>query len=315
MIQIPLNKELLTKHVEIISGKILSEIENQEKSITDRDTLKCLEYLQKDDKIIEILKSNVSELRNIIDDFEKKYPNSIGKDEYKNKDFPKSDIPKIYRTLKDEIFEKEYKNWGSRTTYGAYQFVKNIGLKTCPYCNRNYTFVVDQNDGKLRPEIDHFFPKSKYPFLAISFYNLIPSCPVCNHTKSDIVYSDLLNPYEIKKDDFKLTYTPQNADFINIEKEKYNLDSFEVDFIKGNEENLKIFKLKELYKQHKDIIIELILKKKYYPKSYIKELKTFGFSEDEIYRYIFSNYKDEKDLSNRPLSKLTRDIAEELGII
>lgn len=71
------------------------------------------------------------------------------------------------------FFEKEYNNWGKRKTYGSYKFVETLDLKTCPYCNRNYTFIVDEESGKLRPELDHFYPKSIYPFLAMSFYNLI----------------------------------------------------------------------------------------------------------------------------------------------
>jgi hypothetical protein len=41
----------------------------------------------------------------------------------------------------------------------------------------------------------------------------------------------------------------------------------------------------------------------------------FHFTDDEIYRYLFSNYKQDKDLHKRPLSKLIKDISEELGIL
>jgi len=58
-----------------------------------------------------------------------------------------------------------------------------------------------------------------------------------------------------------------------------------------------------------------ICTKNTFPISYIEELKSFKFSEDEIYRYLITNYKNDKDLSKCPLSKLTRDIAEELGLI
>ena len=85
--------------------------------------------------------------------------------------------------------------------------------------------------------------------------------------------------------------------------------------ISGNESNIELFKLEELYKQHKDIVLELLIKKAYYPQSYIKELEGFGFSEDEIYRHLFSNYKKEEDLHKRPLSKLIKDISQELGLL
>ncbi len=57
-----------------------------------------------------------------------------------------------------------------------------------------------------------------------------------------------------------------------------------------------------------------LIKKVYYPKSYIDELKKFKFSEDEIYRYLFCNYKKDEDFHKRPLSKLIKDISEELNL-
>ena len=80
--------------------------------------------------------------------------------------------------------------------------------------------------------------------------------------------------------------------------------------------NNEYFQHQELYQNHKDIVIELILKEINYPKSYIQELIKNGFgTEEEIYRFIFSNYLSIDDLHKRPLSKLTRDIVEELGIL
>ena len=109
----------------------------------------------------------------------------------------------------------------------------------------------------------------------MSFYNLIPSCPICNHTKSSKVSENLINPYDIKDDDFKFTYKPTDISFSQIESKKYNSDSFEIEF-KNHNENIDIFKLDELYKQHKDIVVDLLMKKAYYPKSYIEELENKG---------------------------------------
>ena len=62
-------------------------------------------------------------------------------------------------------------------------------------------------------------------------------------------------------------------------------------------------------------MIELICKKIHYPKSYINELSSFGFTKEEVYRFLFCNYQKDEDLSKRPLSKLIKDINEELGFI
>jgi len=293
MIKIEFNQELFDKHIEEISksiAKLISDLDNSDE---------CLKYLSEPKEIENILKANTFQMKLYIEFFKTTYPDSL------------EDDKELNRILREEIFEKEYKNWGSRKKYGAYYFVKALGLNSCPYCNRNYTFVVDSDNGKLRPEIDHFYPKSIYPFLAMSFYNLIPSCSICNHTKSDKVKEDLENPYDIEANSYQFTYTPQSVEFAVVEKEKYNFDSLEIE-ISGNQSNIELFKLKELYKQHKDIVLELLIKKAYYPQSYIDELSNFGFSQDEIYRYLFSNYNQDDDLHKRPLSKLIRDISQEL---
>ena len=303
MVKINFNQKLFDTHIAEITPKILTAIKNIDRTNLEEETINCLDYLLVENQIKDILEADTNKLKEFIDFFSNQYPSSMVNESELN------------TTLREKIFEKEYKNWSGRKTYGAYSFVKALGLETCPYCNRNYTFVVDSENGKLRPEIDHFYPKSIYPFLAMSFYNLIPSCTICNHTKSDTVKEDLDNPYETTKDSYKFTYTPNSLDFATVENEKYNFDSFEIS-ISGNESNIELFKLEELYKQHKDIVLELLIKKAYYPQSYIEELeKSFGFTQDEIYRYLFSNYNQDEDLHKRPLSKLVRDISEELGLV
>ncbi|WP_324171419.1 hypothetical protein [Sulfurimonas sp.] len=198
------------------------------------------------------------------------------------------------------------------------EFIDNINLGSCPYCNRNYIFTVNKK-GSVKPEIDHFYPTSKYPYLAVCFFNLIPSCPTCNgfgakEAKDTFYAYPITNPYELKEDDFKFSISPESIEFFNVKNKKYDFGSFEIE-VYGNNANLEVFKLEELYKQHKDIVLELLIKKAYYPDSYVQELKGFDFSEDEIYRYLFSNYKEEKDLHKRPLSKLIKDISQELELI
>lgn len=43
--------------------------------------------------------------------------------------------------------------------------------------------------------------------------------------------------------------------------------------------------------------------------------KSFWFSQDKIYHYLFSNYSKDEDLHKRPLSKLIKDISKELELI
>lgn len=80
----------------------------------------------------------------------------------------------------------DYKGLCGDDDWNAYKLCKMINLSLCPYCNRQYIFTVEK-DGKglVRPQLDHFFVKSVFPYLSCSFFNLIPSCPFCNEGKGD----------------------------------------------------------------------------------------------------------------------------------
>jgi hypothetical protein len=56
---------------------------------------------------------------------------------------------------------------------------KRIALKVCPGCDGKPPSI---SDGVIHEDLDHFFPKSKYPFLSIHPLNLTPFCKDCNQT-------------------------------------------------------------------------------------------------------------------------------------
>lgn len=101
--------------------------------------------------------------------------------------------------------EQIYEGKDSVVQFDKADFVKNRGLSVCPYCGRQWIDMAEEGGRISKPNIDHFLPKSKYPFLAMSFYNMIPACETCNkmENKGDmdpVVYPryevKLLNPYE-----------------------------------------------------------------------------------------------------------------------
>jgi hypothetical protein len=53
----------------------------------------------------------------------------------------------------------------------------NSEMMTCPACDG---VRPDTVNGKVYSDEDHFFPKSKYPFLSIHAANLLPVCVECN---------------------------------------------------------------------------------------------------------------------------------------
>jgi len=68
-----------------------------------------------------------------------------------------------------------------------YAFTKQLKTEVCPYCNRIFTATVLEEESSqyaIRPQLDHFKNKNRYPFFALSIMNLVPSCSFCNQRKS-----------------------------------------------------------------------------------------------------------------------------------
>ncbi|TFF41656.1 HNH endonuclease domain-containing protein [Pseudomonas sp. RIT623] len=53
-----------------------------------------------------------------------------------------------------------------------------LELAICPYCAVEEIGIYKAVSS--RPDLDHFYPRSRFPYLAVSLYNLIPSGVVCN---------------------------------------------------------------------------------------------------------------------------------------
>lgn len=85
--------------------------------------------------------------------------------------------------------------------WGGYEYLQHHtrSLKYCPYCNADTVYAF-RKDNKKRTKVasalDHFYPKAKYPYLALSLYNLIPACSRCNsQMKGDADMTKVANPY------------------------------------------------------------------------------------------------------------------------
>lgn len=315
MVNLNLNDVAANKHFLSVKGILQSRIKNILRSGISINGYKAIpfgcfrNFLQSfliDNELERLITARPESLVNLIANITNSYPDFID---------PDSDSYfVIYNIFVKNCYNKSDK-------FSKYDFITQIDRDTCPYCNRNYIYYISRNRG-IKPQIDHFFPKSKYPLLAMSFYNLIPSCQTCNgfgaKEEKDPLTEGLINPYLFKNSDFSFSFEPVSSKIISTLLDK---NSIKVKIIKNIPGHLEVFKLKELYELHSDHVVELIFKSKIkYSgtyRSYLEKYKEKGlkFNDNEIDRMILGNYATQEEVHKRPLAKLYQDIGKELGLI
>jgi len=209
------------------------------------------------------------------------------------------------------------------------QFIeKHLNPRVCYYCNIDYVNVYEEENGELKNKftLDHFIDKGSYPYLSLSFFNLIPCCSVCNSKIKGTTsfYEDEklkdTNPYSKnfnfnQKVKFKLFLSPQCKNLHIKSKEDIAIPLKER-YSDEYEKYIEVFKLNERYSAHKDIVYEMMKNAELYPKSRLKELQELtGIPYQEIKKDIFNLIDDNTDLSKQPFSKLIKDISKELGLL
>lgn len=257
--------------------------------------------------------SDVKGLRDINLEFYKRFRNEVrewklaAKRDRRNTSFGQFIEKMTYAYT--EFFKSEVEVKGHTMNAGIW-LSSRLGIITCPYCNRHYTFTIQPNDkhGPVRPQFDHFLPKSKYPVTALCFYNLVPSCSECNKLKGEGKIA--IHPYEDSFDShgirFHMKYPFAGKDALVINNGVWH-------------SNIKRLALADLYKEHIDIVDDLLQKALAYQDHYydtlIASFKGLGMTKNEIDRIVWGTARETAELEKRPFSKLTKDILEQIGKI
>ena len=295
----------------------------EDKSNSLKEYLDKLEKIKKEKKDFEI---------------EKKFDKDLIK-RLKEMDLPKEYLPNklfIYKEyLPNKLFhyEKLYKgNWN------RHELLSLMGIEVCPYCQRNYISNYEgyeENNKKTKTKkttahLDHFYPKAHYPFLALSLYNFIPSCQVCNSVFKKA--KEVQNSIYLQEEGFdelgvKFRTSKETVDAI---LEKNSDFSVEIDCknIEDKEKKNKVKKsidnlgLDKVYKKsHNQYIQDLLYTVKKYPESYLETcgeiFRNDKNNEEQLKEYFKDIVKEpyRKRIENgEPLAKLTKDILEEFDI-
>ncbi len=288
----------------------------------------------------------------------KRYIKSTGtfRDLFKNytlKEIVLADEEKLKNIIKDidynidKLTDKKKKNLFSKIENlfkysGKFQsavltpfFTNNFNFKTCFYCNKDFitNFKKEKKNLVSTFQLDHFYDKGTYPYLALSLFNLIPSCSTCNSSKVKGTKNTFRHDSKVGKYDNETCISPNSDKFKFNEKVKFKLyldkscenlhikDKENIDielkeyYSNDYDKYIEVFKLNERYKAHKDIVYDMITKAELYPQSRLKELQDLtGIPFQQIKKDIFNLIDENEDLSKKPFSKLIKDISEELGL-
>ncbi|WP_154655692.1 hypothetical protein [Xylanibacter oryzae] len=179
------------------------------------------------------------------------------------------------------------------------------------------------NEEKNHFDLDHVLNKSSCPIVALSLFNFVPSCQVCN---GKLKGSKVLGIKDIDEmclfsptcDDYKfdesvsITVAPLTPTTSYVDnKNDYSIE-FDCSREKKYEEEVDFFKLKDRYNYHKIEALRLMDLKQRFTDTHIKEIaklvygnddeKTIRQTKDDIFQYYF------KQKYHRTFSKMYKDI-------
>ena len=155
-------------------------------------------------------------------------------------------------------------------------FQENIEVHTCYYCNIDFINTFRKNnETKNAFTLDHVLEKADFPFLALSLYNLVPSCYVCNSKVKDSKIS--FKDFSPTNKDFDFDERVKFKSFISnpnlqIEKEQDFYIKLIENYSNKYDKYIESLNLNNRYAYHKYKVLEMIQKRKEYPDSRIKEL-------------------------------------------
>ncbi|MDH5034402.1 MULTISPECIES: HNH endonuclease [Chryseobacterium] len=230
-----------------------------------------------------------------------------------NKEFEKKGLSSHQlKLIKSFFIQTGYNNFPNK------EFLNLLEIDTCVYCNRNYTLDFDKLNN-ARAELDHWFPKEDYPILALSFYNLIPSCHSCNHIKHnnapdggwDNALQNINHPYlDDKTSIFSFSYffssinQPKAIIKSTSEKAKKTIEFNKIDKIYETQSTRELKDLLDLRYKYSQNYLDNLLNKTF--------TEEFSMSKEEAYRMVFGIEAKEENYHKRPFSKFKKDILDEL---
>lgn len=201
--------------------------------------------------------------------------------------------------------------------YNSDVLSERIDIKTCPYCNENtvYSFAYNKQNSLRRTfDWDHVIPKNKYPFLAISYFNLVPACKVCNFLKEEEEIN--VSPHMNFNPDKVYSYYV-HGDTLDFISEPDSIQLFlQIKTDSGSQALKDVIDLMGMdtrYSTQTELLLDIINKKRIYHSAYWSSIENIIRKNDpqnriDVRKLFFSIHFNAQDYYKRQFSKLTSDL-------
>jgi len=286
----------------------------------DKNTKFFFRYILKKENLKDFLLTEADKLPNLIECMEKHFPELK---KIRKKGTSKGGDSQLYNCLKKVFCDLGYKNLPINNLKISF------GIRACPYCNAEALHSqMELGEKDIDIELDHFYPKSRIPYLALCLYNLVPCGHYCNgqyckHDK-DSYELKLINPFTLEDvDGMKFELDVKDAGCVDYD----GFPSSCKIIVKENREefkaNLEVFHIKHRYnhiearEQARDVwfTFQKLCKHEYEE----EEEKRVEFYNDllkkddlDIKGYIDREFKIDCSHYNKIYSKMSLDFLKEL---
>ena len=193
---------------------------------------------------------------------------------------------------------------------------QQMGLKTCVYCN---TIPTMSNNGEVFYQMDHYLPQSLYPFLGTCFYNLQPSCDVCNGHKltQDCDFGLYVNSEQHKElSPFRFVPKIESLDGPYPRCEEILFRGKGANVTKESKAHEEMFHINNLYAGYKDEVSALYTDAyKMNPTMIEVNAACWGIpaTKKDVLAYMSGHLSlEEKDVHQKTLIKLKQDTIKQL---
>ena len=245
----------------------------------------------------------------------------------------KTDLCKIAPGKEHPLFKIfDYKRLTSQFRSRFSALIQSLNINVCPYCGRSFIHTVKKRgDGFIRTcQVDHFLPKSQYPWLAFSIWNFVPVCGSCNLRKTSNT-NEIFYPYEEGIGDLYRfrTHPVKGLGYLVGARDSEN--DFEVsldcavksDMFDGMKSKMgtedSIFGINELYSTHNSYICGIFRQRYIFGTPYIDSIcssfKNMFHNREDVLAMMYLKRIDAESIGTSPLDKLTRDINHEIDLL